>query len=149
MSAFITRRAAWILATTLLLPGCGDSESSGGESSEGGSQWKVTYSGALSGEISGGIVVVVAAGGFGSIAASGPEDSALQVGVDLAAGETGDSMLLPLSITLADGSSCTLADQPVNSTVSNGETDSYALDFAGPLECDAGRIEVDGLVRAG
>lgn len=142
-----------LLALALALPlGCADDSDGGddGGSSGDGSQWQVTYEGALSGEAGGSIVAVVAAGMSVAIAASGGLDTPeLSMTVSLPKNETGEAMVLPFTLRFADDTSCVLFEAPVMATVSDGDPDTYAVDFTGRLECDAGTIDIEGFVRAG
>lgn len=111
--------------------------------------WEVVYSGGHSGEVSGSIIVVVG-GPFTTAIAAGDLDEPLRLQTNtlLVGEETGPTRLIPFSVDLADGTECgSIADEPVEGTVSNGGPDGYAVDFAGSLDCDGVRIEVEGFVR--
>ncbi len=141
----------------LLACGCdGASSEENGAGAESGSgddiQWQLTYSGAISGEIEGDVLAVASVSSSTSIAASTsePDGPLIQANVLLPGGETGEVETVVFTLDLDAQTRCSgTMEAPVVVTVSDGNEDTYTADFEGALECDAGRITIEGYFAAG
>lgn len=134
-----------------------DDDDTGGATGDGGeSGWSVSYMGDLTGEAGGSVAVVqTQTTSMESVSLAGEDhdsDESLVGTYQYARGDaaTGSKTFLTLSLTLADGTTCSqdpYDDVLVVANVSSAEEDTYAATFAGELLCDTDLVEVEGWFR--
>jgi hypothetical protein len=101
-------------------------------------RWKLSYSGAMTGELGGDFVVLSGTGVAVVVKARG-EDTRFSMTLSKRPGsEPPEYSVLPLTAELADGTKCTMSDQPAVKVRTFG-TESIDVDVSGELECDGGR----------
>ncbi|MBT8467993.1 MAG: hypothetical protein KJN97_04510, partial [Deltaproteobacteria bacterium] len=92
--------------------------------------WAITYTGDLSGKISGSITAVAGASSSTAIRGATPVlgGPTFNGSVFLAPGKTGPATIAPFSMTLADGTKCSQgAETRVRANVRNGERKTYHI----------------------
>ncbi len=112
--------------------------------------WAITYTGDLSGKISGSITAVAGASSSTAIRGATPVlgGETFNGSVFLALGKTGPATIAPFSMTLADGTKCSpRAETRVRANVRNGERKTYHVEFEGALDCDGKAIKIEGFLK--
>jgi hypothetical protein len=117
---------------------------------KGGPAWEITYTGDLSGKISGSITAVAGGGSSTAIRGATPVlgGETFNGSVFLAVGKTGPATIAPFSMTLANGTKCSQgAETRVRANVRNGERKTYHIEFEGALGCDGKAIKIEGFLK--
>lgn len=149
-----------LFLTSAALVGC-DASDGNGDDPEGGPDgaeiedgWSISYSGPLSGEISGSVTVQgsielsdrstsIAGDSFGSDARM---DATYSTPTD--GPHTGQVFLLRFTMTLDDGTFCsqtvTATEGSFYANVLNDDDELYRLEFSGEVDCDGTLLDVTG-----
>ena len=117
---------------------------------KGDPAWEITYTGALSGKISGSIAVAVGASSSTAIRGATPArgGETFNGSVFLPMGETGPATIAPFSMTLANGTRCSQgAETRIRANVKNGERKTYHIEYEGALHCDGKAIKIEGFLK--
>ena len=102
-------------------------------------EWKLTYSGDLSGELGGSMVVVARTGASSAIRARGGD---ARLSFSLNGDPDADDPayeVLPLSATLADGTTCRMSNAAKVEVRAN-EKDHLDLTLSGEMKCGEGQV---------
>ena len=114
------------------------------------SSWTLSYSGDLTGEITGDRVVITGTAMSTSMALTGRGIDALVSGtLPIAEETTGEADFNVFSVTLEDGTECSaVAETPVLGVVLSAESNNYEIEFTGDLTCSTGDvISIDGTAK--
>jgi len=139
-----------VLALMFIAVSFGSGSANADAKKKGGPAWEITYTGDLSGKISGSIAV--AAGASSSTAIRGATHvrggETFNGSVFLTMGKTGPATIAPFSMTLADGTKCSQgAETRLRANVRNGERKTYHIEFEGALDCNGKAIKIEGFLK--
>lgn len=113
--------------------------------------WRMSYSGAQSGEIFGpstSAISILDTVSFGGTNLDFDAAYSIVGTLPIEAGNTATIEAENFSAELADGTVCSESENAtVSVTVTNGELDAFAMEFSGTLDCDGPLVEIDGFLR--
>lgn len=140
-----------VLALMFIAGSFGSSSANADAKKKGDPAWAITYTGDLSGKISGSIAVAAGASSSTAIRGATPVRGGGETfngSVFLAMGKTGPATIAPFSMTLANGTRCSQgAETRVRANVRNGERKTYHVEFEGALDCDGKAIKIEGFLK--
>lgn len=112
--------------------------------------WEIVYAGDLAGTISGSLTAVAGASSSTAIRGATPVrgGETFNGSVFLPVGQTGPATIAPFSMTLANGTRCSLkAETRLRANVRNGQRKTYHIEFEGPLDCGGKEIKIEGFLK--